>query len=240
MANKYNIGDIVGNNKIIQKDIPQTQLKHRTFWICECMNCGNIRSIRSDNLNRNKTCQICHNQQQKQIQDNLTGRTFGFLTVTGKSEKPNYWICYCNNCGSIKSVFRGNLTQGKSLSCGCVKSWGEKQISYWLQYYNIKYEREYTFPDLKTEKGGSPRFDFAILDNLNNIICLIEYDGRQHKSYDKNWNMSFEDYMYLQYTDKLKDQYCQDHNIKLFRFDKNTNIQQAICNIIVDSTGGNK
>ena len=47
---------------------------------------------------------------------------------------------------------------------------------------------------LKTDKNGTPRFDFAIMDTHNNVYCLIEYDGRQHFHYDKNWKMSKKDY----------------------------------------------
>ena len=75
---KYTPGTIIGNNKILKEDIDQTKLKGRTFWICECVNCGNIRSIRVDNLNRNKLCQLCHNKNGKKIKDNLIGKTFGY------------------------------------------------------------------------------------------------------------------------------------------------------------------
>lgn len=231
---KYTPGTIIGNNKILKEDIDQTKLKGRTFWICECVNCGNIRSIRVDNLNRNKLCQLCHNKIGKNIKDNLIGKTFGYLTVIEKSNKANYWICQCK-CGTIKEVFRGNLIEGKIKSCGCIKSWGETQIIYWLQYYDIKYKKEYIFKDLKTNKNGYPRFDFAIFKK-DKLFCLIEYDGKQHFSYNKNWKMSYEDYLYLCKTDDLKNQYCKDNNIKLLRFNKDTNIKSEIEKIIYDMT----
>lgn len=42
---------------------------------------------------------------------------------------------------------------------------------------NINYKKEYSFIDLKGIKGGPLRFDFAIFDDNNNLIELIEFDG---------------------------------------------------------------
>jgi hypothetical protein len=229
----YQQGDIVGNNKIIKKDIEQTKLKHRGYWICECIQCGNIRSLRTDCLNRNSSCKQC-SKIGKNIQDDITGHTFGFWKVLSKANKSNYWTCKCLNCGTIKDVFRGNLTSGNTKSCGCISSWGETQIIYWLNFFNINYKKEYTFKNLKTAKNGIPRFDFAIFDNHNEIFCLIEYDGRQHNHYDKNWKMTYEDYLYLCEIDNLKNQYCIDNNIKLFRFNENTNLEFKIQQIATD------
>lgn len=53
----------------------------------------------------------------------LTGQTFGYLTViekdscTGKNAK---WICKCQ-CGKVISVESQKLRNGKSHSCGCMR-----------------------------------------------------------------------------------------------------------------------
>ena len=224
---KYQQGDIVGNNKIIKEDIEKTAQKHRSYWFCECLQCGNIRSLRTDYLNRNNSCKEC-SKIGKNIKDDITECTFGFWKVLKKANKSNYWTCQCLNCGTIKDVFRGNLISGKSKSCGCITSWGETQIIYWLNFFNIKYKKEYIFKDLKTSKNGTPRFDFAILKNNNELFCLIEYDGEQHFSYDKNWKMTYENYLYLCEIDNLKNQYCIDNKIKLFRFNNKTNLEFEI------------
>ena len=53
---------------------------------------------------------------------------------------------------------------------------GELNIKNILDQNNIKYIKEY-----KTIINGQRRFfDFAILDNNNKIIRLIEFDGIQH------------------------------------------------------------
>jgi len=54
----------------------------------------------------------------------LTGKTFGRLTVTGRSvtsggNKHVYWGCNCQ-CGSSVTVSGSNLTTGNTKSCGCL------------------------------------------------------------------------------------------------------------------------
>lgn len=55
--------------------------------------------------------------------DDLTGRTFGRLTVIEracheKGKKP-HWICKCE-CGNYSVVASGNLRTGSTKSCGCL------------------------------------------------------------------------------------------------------------------------
>ena len=51
---------------------------------------------------------------------NLTGQTFGRLTVIGPDpNKKRYWLCRCV-CGNTLSTFSGNLTRGLTKSCGCL------------------------------------------------------------------------------------------------------------------------
>lgn len=227
---KIQVGDIVGNNLVLEKDEYKTEQTKRTYWKVKCLLCNNIRSIRNDNIHQK--CRSCaaKNRTDNRIIDDLTNRIFGYWKVLYKTNIPNYWHCKCLNCGTEKDVFRGNLTQGASKSCGCINSWGETQISFLLQKNNINYKKEYTFPDLKTEKGGTPRFDFAIFKE-DKLFCLIEYDGRQHSNFDENWKMSFNDFKHLQNIDKLKEEYCKNHNITLIRLNKNSNLEQIISDI---------
>ena len=46
---------------------------------------------------------------------------------------------------------------------------------------NISFKREYTFSNLTSPNGGKLRFDFAILDENEQVIRLIEFDGLQHE-----------------------------------------------------------
>jgi hypothetical protein len=56
---------------------------------------------------------------------------------------------------------------------------GELKIYNLLKENNINFKKEFTVQDLKSPiKNTIPlRFDFAILDNNNNLIKLIEFQG---------------------------------------------------------------
>jgi hypothetical protein len=123
------------------------------------------------------------------------------------------------------------LTYGDSKSCGCIKSWGETQLIFLLNEANIPYKREITFSDLRGTRGGCLRFDFGVYDQNNNLICLIEYDGRQHKKYDVNWNQTPEEFEQLKTHDKLKNDYCQKNNILLYRLNKDSNLSLFVGNL---------
>ena len=228
----FNIGDIIETNKIIEKDIEKTKQLKRSYWKCECLLCHNIRSVRNDNLNQK--CRSCAAKSRVDIRvlDDLTDRTFGNWKVLSKSNKSNYWSCQCLKCGVQRDVFRGNLTSGASKGCGCVNSWGETQITYLLNQFNIPFQKEYTFTDLRTDKNGTPRFDFAIFQQNGQLLCLIEFDGRQHFQFDSNWKFSENDFNRLQYIDNLKNDYCLQKNITLYRLNQNTNLEKFIKEVI--------
>jgi hypothetical protein len=60
------------------------------------------------------------------------------------------------------------------------------------------------------------RFDFGILDDNNNLIYLIEYDGEQHYNITGGWSNQ-EHLNNLQQRDKIKNEYCLINNIPLIR-----------------------
>ena len=189
----------------------------KVYWKCQC-DCGNIIETRGDRLKegRVKSCG-CYSIEKIQAighknEKNLLGQKFNKLTVLERSPSIHkdhcaYWICKCD-CGNIVEVSGTNLRTGNTKSCGCLKSIGEQTIQKILQENNISYKKEYTFNDLigKSNKGHL-KFDFAIFDKENKLICLIEYQGIQHYSKDNKW--------YRPEADLLKKQYCQNNNILL-------------------------
>jgi len=84
-----------------------------------------------------------------------------------------------------------------------------------LKKLNIKFVREKTFNDLKNIK--LLRFDYLVNDKF-----LVELDGNEHKN--KNNEVYF--------TDSLKEEYCNKHNLLLIRIDnkdiRNINIEDII------------
>ena len=77
-----------------------------------------------------------------------------------------------------------------------------------LKEHNINFQREYSFENLKDKL--SLRFDFAIFNNKNELLGLIEYQGEQH--YCKSNGFYSED---LIKHDKMKIDFCNKNNIKL-------------------------
>ena len=109
------------------------------------------------------------------------------------------------------------LIRGDTLSCGCLRSsFAELQIEKVLKENNIQYKKEYSFNDLKSENNIPLRFDFAIFNTDNSIKCLIEYDGEQHflNKTEKIWSDSLEQ---RRKRDSIKNKYCLEHSIPLYR-----------------------
>lgn len=55
--------------------------------------------------------------------NDIVGKKFGRLTVCSYSHSngySKYYLCKCD-CGNQKTVFRGNILYGKTLSCGCLQ-----------------------------------------------------------------------------------------------------------------------
>ena len=53
-----------------------------------------------------------------------------------------------------------------------------------------------------------------LLKVIQNFICFIEYDGSQHYKDGIHWTETKDD---IQQRDKIKNEYCQKHNIPLLR-----------------------
>lgn len=214
--------DLTGQifNRLTVLRVDTKRKSKNKYWICQC-SCGNIKSIQHSNLVSGLT-QSCGCLHKEKISHTLIGQKFGKLTVikdTGKraNSRGIIWECQCD-CGKIIEVSTNNLKQNNTMSCGCMKqSHGEYLIETILKTNNVKYKKEYVFLDLVSPKNGYLRFDFAILDDQNNVKKLIEYDGETHSmNYMGGWNTK-EKIEYQQLCDKLKNDYCNIHNIPLIR-----------------------
>ena len=194
------------------------------WWDCQCQ-CGNIFTTTTTNINKEKvkSCGCMKSQllSEAHLQD-LTGQKFGDLKVIERDlnhpqnglKERTYWLCECK-CGNRVSIERAHLENRTKISCGCKYSIGEYNIHKILKENNIYYKSQYTNQNLKTEKNGFLKFDFAILNDANEIIRLIEFDGTQHNQKENtNYFGNFDD---IQKRDALKNQYCKDNNIILVR-----------------------
>lgn len=195
-------------------------------WKCQC-DCGNTREVLGTYLRGGKItgCQECMNkarlQENKTLgpMHNLTGQRFGKLVaIESTTERVNgkiVWKCQCD-CGNICFVNSNSLISSNTQSCGCMTNWskGEEQIEKLLKANNIPYKKQATFSDCIDK--GVLRYDFAILNDDNMVLRLIEYDGIQHfKPVDRFCGeQGFQD---TQRRDQIKNKYAKENNIPLVR-----------------------
>lgn len=195
-----------------------------TQWKCQC-ECGNICVKTTDSLRQGNT-RSCGCLQAETARKNgltqlkeLTGQKFGLLTVikyAGSQRGRSSWLCRCD-CGNEVIVNQMELSRGDTLSCGCLRSsFGEKEIENILKSQQLKYQKEFSFNDLRSENDILLRFDFAVLNDNNEILYLIEYDGEQHylNKTDVIWSDTMEK---RRKRDRIKNEYALSHNIPLYR-----------------------
>jgi hypothetical protein len=118
-------------------------------------------------------------------------------------------------CGNIYKVLPGNLIHKRSGCPFCVStSKGEMLVEEFLKVNNVKFESQYSFDDCVYK--SKLKFDFAIFDNLEHLIGLIEFDGEQHFK-SKEFFGGDKEFEKVQIRDQIKNDYCQSHNIFLLR-----------------------
>lgn len=120
----------------------------------------------------------------------------------------------CNVCNYEWSPISGRLSYRGCPKCNFSK--GELLISNILNEMQINFKPQYIFEGLKTDMNGTPIFDFAVFDEINNIKCIIEYDGEQHFKPAKKWGGE-KKFKRQKEIDKFKTNYCNTNNIKIIR-----------------------
>ena len=134
------------------------------------------------------------------------------------------WECECPLCGNPFYELPAKVNNGHTTSCGCrIQSFGESCVKSILEDMDVEFQSQYIFDDCKNIYVL--RFDFGILYN-DELIGLIEYDGKQH----------FEPIEYFggesgfkrtQQRDKIKNAYCKAHNIPLLRLPYTLSIEEV-------------
>lgn len=89
---------------------------------------------------------------------------------------------YCLDCQKTTTANAEKfIDSAKPRSCSYCKrtrSTGEEVVAQWLDNNGKKYRREFMDDELFNEKPL--RFDFAVLGDDDEVVALIEYNGRQH------------------------------------------------------------
>lgn len=184
-----------------------------TRWICKC-SCGKEVEVRTDYLTNGHTTSCGHIKEQFFSRAEIKpGDVFGKL-IALEYIPVGKWKCKCK-CGNEIIVLTYNLTNGNTQSCGCLKSKGELKINNLLTELNINFKTQYSFEDCRfLETNRLAFFDYAIFDDNNKLLCLIEYDGIQHRY---GWDYNNDSLEKIQEKDNFKNEYCLKKNIPLIR-----------------------
>lgn len=210
--------DLVGNN-YGQWYVRSRDLSRPGYYICEC-SCGTIQSVFGASLKNecSKSCGCLKAQKTKQrFEDEARthiGEHYGLLEIKDCFVKNGgyYFHCQCE-CGNEVDVSRRHLFNGYTSSCGCINSKANEMMAKILTRYNIPFKREYRFEDCR-DKNTLP-FDFALFNNEDELIGLIENNGSQHYSArGTQWNTP-ERLVYTQKHDYIKQQFAENANIPL-------------------------
>lgn len=110
---------------------------------------------------------------------------------------------------------------------------GEARLMELLTVHNIEFQPQYVISECKYKKPLP--FDNAVLNNDKTLKCLIEYQGIQHYE-PVSYFGGEEKFMVQQIRDKIKYNYCKDHNIPLliipyWEFD---NMEDLVINFLKD------
>lgn len=187
-------------------------------WHCKCQ-CGNELDVDTRNLNNGHTqsCGCMQKQKASKNTINMLGYENDGIKVLERAGSDNQgvalWRCVCKYCGNTFITRGSSIRAGYINSCGCIHSANEQNIIKLLKENNIEFATQYTFPDLLGLNGGHLRFDFAIFNKNHQLSHLIEYNGKQHyEKPDGSWQ---DKYDLLVQHDKIKQDYCKSHNIRL-------------------------
>lgn len=191
----------------------------RAVWKCQC-ECGGFCYATTEGLRvgDNTTCG-CSNKARENfanaVKVDYTNKRFNKLLVLGPTDMRTasgnqIWKCQCD-CGNICYISTNHLQTNNTRSCGCLQntSIGELKIKEILLKNNIKFKAEYIFPDLPNR-----RYDFALFNDNNEVIQLIEFDGEQHYFEAPFFNKTLQEQKEI---DEEKNQFANSKNIKLTR-----------------------
>ena len=150
------------------------------------------------------------------------GYKYDYSLVKYKNSKKNKIEIICKKHGIFQQT---PYEHKKGSGCPiCNESKGERNIRFILDNKNIKYKYQKKFKDCKYKSILS--FDFY-LPEYN--LC-IEFDGEQHET-PINIFGGIEGLKIRQKRDQIKNEYCQNNNIRLIRIKHDDNIDKILSDI---------
>lgn len=226
-----------------------TQIK----WRCQC-ECGNEVVTRGTSLKNGHTrsCGCAHSDGAMGVGlIDITGQKFGRWTVlyeNGRLKDPcgkivPLWHCRCD-CGEERDLRAGTLKAGLSLSCGCFKyerlmlgesrgiriSRAEKIVSEFLQSYNVYYEPQKIYTDLRGKKGYPLSYDFLVYQN-GQPFFLLECQGIQHYM-PVDFFGGEKQFLVQKSNDKIKRRYAISKGIPLYEIPYTCKTEESIIQLL--------
>jgi len=165
-------------------------------------------------------CAKCIKKTTEQFKQEIYDLVGNSYTVLGEyiGAKNKIKIKHNDGCGHIYEVNPTNFIHSLNKCPRHKESKNENIISKYLNNLNINYKTQYKFENCKNKR--CLLFDFALFDNEENLICLVEYDGEQHfdvMRFSKNINKQNSKFTQVKEHDKIKNDYCKANNITLIR-----------------------
>jgi hypothetical protein len=217
--------DKVINNWLIEDKLYKTD----KGWLmtCKCLLCGmevigvnlyNIINGKSRNCGCARKKQLSESKRIHTV-ESLSQQKFGRLTVVEEAGRDSYgkiqYKCICD-CGNETIVLGNSLLQNHVVSCGCLRSKNNSNISQILSKLGYDAVQEKYIKLYNNEISGI-RFDNYI-EELN---LAIEYDGEGHfipiDWAGKGEEWAIESLQSTQRRDEIKNNYCFENGIELLR-----------------------
>ena len=117
----------------------------------------------------------------------------------------------CNKDNFVWYITPANLNKGRWCPV-CNMNISERVPYDYMVKLGLNVVPQYKFYNLRSKTNTELKFDFGIIDDNNNIICLIEIDDDEHR-----YNHTTERRIEAINRDRMKDKYCEDNNINLIR-----------------------
>ena len=163
-------------------------------------------------VNKPQWCPYCSGRKgnfEEEIKELIESKNGELLTPYENSTK--HLKVKCNEHNYVWDITYQNLKKGRWCPI-CSLPFSEKVVFDYLRNNKFNIQVQYTFDDLVGDNNEKLKYDFAILDNCNNLIQIIEVDDCEHW-YNHQSPRRLKARMY----DEMKDKYCEDNDIDLFR-----------------------
>lgn len=192
---------------------------------CVCELCSaEYTAKRSDPIDNRKFCSrkcrdkaylIKHEEYYMRFSDIHRGKIVPVTLYEGSNNDMTAWCISCQSRTTRKAAqfIDKNRVRGCA-NCAKGSSVGELKIKRWLDSNGMRYAEQHSF-DLLVDKAPL-RYDFAIMNEQDEIVMLIEFDGRQHYEAVESFGGKKEFERQCK-SDQLKNEFAKENDIELVR-----------------------